>query len=157
MVISHHAAGRGICSIRLFLWQGANWNGFYQNLAAMNQMLSMVAARPDSANYTNAVAMLKVLRAYQAIELSNFYGDIPYSKAGKGLSGSTNDLTVPYDKQQAVYLSCLKDLTWAVNNFNTSSSTQYSFGSSEFLLANNIAPMDKIRQLASFAVCTYHV
>ncbi len=118
---------------------GANWTGFYQNLAAVNQMLAMVASHPDSANYTNAVAMLKVLRAYQAIELSNFYGDIPYSKAGKGLSGSTTDLKVPYDKQQSVYLSCLKDLTWAVNNFNTTSSTQYSFGSNEFLLANNIS------------------
>ncbi|HZY39499.1 MAG TPA: SusD/RagB family nutrient-binding outer membrane lipoprotein, partial [Mucilaginibacter sp.] len=119
--------------------QGANWTGFYQNLAAMNQMFSTMAASPDSATYTNAVAMLKVLRAYQALELSNFYGDIPYSKAGRGLSGSTTDLTVPYDKQQAIYLSCLKDLTWAVNNFNTTSSTQYSFGSSEFLLLNNIA------------------
>ncbi|HVW15895.1 MAG TPA: SusD/RagB family nutrient-binding outer membrane lipoprotein [Mucilaginibacter sp.] len=117
---------------------GANWNGFYQNLAAENQMLSVIAANPDSANYTNAKAMLKVLRAYQAIELSNFYGDIPYFKAGKGLSGSTTDLNVPYDKQQAIYLSCLKDLTWAVNNFNSSSSSQFSFGSSEFLLANNI-------------------
>src|SRR5258708_3365618 len=96
--------------------QGANWNGFYQNLAAINQMFRIAVANPDSANYTNAIAMLKVLRAYQAIELSNFYGDIPYSKAGKGLSGSTTDLTVPYDKQQTVYLSCLKDLTWAVNN-----------------------------------------
>lgn len=118
--------------------QGANWNGFYQNLAAINQIFSMISARPDSANYTNAIAMLKVLRAYQAIELSNFYGDIPYSKAGRELlTGSVNDLKVPYDKQQAVYLSCLKDLTWAVNNFSTNAN-QFSFGSSEFLLANNI-------------------
>jgi len=117
--------------------QGANWTGFYQNLAADYQLFSMAASSPDSANYINAIAMIKTLRAYQAIELSNFYGDIPYSKAGKGLSGSTTDLTVAYDKQQAVYLSCLNDLTWAVNHFNTSAN-QYSFGSSEFLLANNI-------------------
>lgn len=117
--------------------QGANWSGFYQNLAAANQLFSMAASSPDSATYTNAIAMVKVLRAYQAIELSNFYGDIPYSKAGKGISGSTANLTVPYDKQQAVYLSCLNDLTWAVNHFNTSAN-QFSLGSSEFLLANNI-------------------
>jgi hypothetical protein len=118
--------------------QGANWAGFYSNLAAMNQMLSTMAASPDSATYTNVKAMLLVLRAYQAIELSNFYGALPYSKAGKGLSGSTADLTVPYDTQQDIYISCLKDLTWAVNNLNASSTTQYSFGSSEFLLLNNI-------------------
>jgi hypothetical protein len=115
-----------------------NWAGFYQNLAAVNQMFSMVTAqKADSVNYTNLVAMLKVLRAYQAIRLSNLYGDIPFSKAGQGLSGNTKDLTVPYDKQQVVYLSCLKDLTWAANNFSTNAS-QFSLGGSEFLLANNI-------------------
>ena len=72
---------------------GANWNGFYQNLAAMNQMLNQImTTSSDSATYTNAKAMVKVLRAYQAIELSNFYGAIPYSKAGKVFSGSTADL-----------------------------------------------------------------
>ena len=117
---------------------GANWSGFYQNLANINEMFNMIAANPDSANYVNVKAMLKVLRAYQAIELSNYYGDIPYSKAGEGLSGSVSDLTVPYDKQQAVYISCLNDLTWAVNNFTTSDPNQYSFGGNEFLFKNDI-------------------
>ncbi|SHM60251.1 SusD/RagB family nutrient-binding outer membrane lipoprotein [Mucilaginibacter sp. OK098] len=117
--------------------QGVNWTNFYANLPAMNQMLNTMQKSPDSATYVNAEAMVKVLRAYQAIEVSNFYGDMPYSKAGKAFSGSTTDLTVPYDKQQAIYISCLNDLTWAVNHFNTSGN-QYSFGSGEFLLANNI-------------------
>jgi hypothetical protein len=118
--------------------EGTSWTEFYQNLPAMNQMLGTMASSPDSATYTNAIAMVKVLRAYEAIELSNFYGDMPYSKAGKAFSGSTADLKVSYDKQQAIYLSCLSDLAWAVNHFNTGSN-QFSFGSSEFLLGNNIA------------------
>lgn len=117
--------------------EGTNWTEFYSNLPAMNQMLATMQSSPDSATYINAEAMVKVIRAYQAIELSNLYGDIPYSKAGKAFSGSTADLVVPYDKQQAVYLSCLNDLTWAVNHFNNNAN-QYSFGSSDFLLANNI-------------------
>ncbi len=123
--------------------QGANWSGFYQNLAASYQMFSQITAyHADSVNYTNIKAMVLVLRAYQAIELSNFYGSIPYSKAGKGFSGNTADLKVPYDTQQQVYLSCLKDLTWAVNNFSTSA-TQASFGSGDFLLANDISQWKK--------------
>lgn len=114
--------------------EGQNWGLFYANLPAMNQMLSTMATSPDSATYTNAMAMVKVLRAYEALELSNCYGDMPYSKAGKAFSGSTTDLKVPYDKQQAVYLSCLSDLTWAVNHF-TSNSNQFSFGS-EFLIGS---------------------
>jgi hypothetical protein len=117
--------------------ENQNWQLFYANLPAMNQMLSTMQASPDSATYTNAEGMVKVLRAYEALELSNTYGDMPYSKAGKAFSGSTADLKVPYDKQQAIYLSCLSDLTWAVNHFNTTSTTQFSFGS-EFLLGNNI-------------------
>ena len=118
---------------------GANWSGFYQNLANMNEMLNQIAASGDSAEYTNIKAMVKVLRAYQATELSNFYGDIPYSKAGKAISGDVSDLTVPYDKQQDIYVSCLSDLTWAVNNFTTSDPNQFSFGANEFLLHNDIS------------------
>ena len=120
--------------------ENQNWGLFYANLPAMNQMLSTMQASPDSATYINAEAMVKVLRAYQALELSNTYGDMPYSKAGKAFSGSTADLKVPYDKQQAIYLSCLSDLAWAVNHFNATSTTQFSFGSAEFLFGpgNNI-------------------
>ena len=80
-------------------------------------------------------SMVKVLKAYEALELSNCYGDMPYSKAGKGFSGSTADLTPAYDKQQAIYLSCLSDLTWAVNHFNTNAN-QFSFGSNEFVFGS---------------------
>lgn len=118
--------------------ENQNWSLFYANLPAMNQMLTTMQTSPDSAIYTNAEAMVKVLRAYQALELTNTYGDMPYFKAGKAFSGSTSDLKVPYDKQQAIYLSCLSDLTWAVNHFNASNATQYSFGSAEFLLGGNI-------------------
>jgi hypothetical protein len=120
---------------------GANWNGFYQNLAAINQMLTTMKTSPDSATYVNAEAMVKTLRAYQALELSNLYGDMPYSLAGRAFSGSTANFTVPYDKQQAIYLSCLSDLTWAVNHFNTSAN-QFTFGN-EFLLQNNITQWKK--------------
>jgi len=122
--------------------EGTNWSEFYSNLPAMNQMLTKMQSSPDSATYVNAEAMVKVLRAYQAIELSNLYGDMPYSKAGKAFSGSTADLVVPYDKQQQVYLSCLSDLTWAVNHFNTNGN-QFSFSSNEFLLANDIGQWKK--------------
>jgi len=122
--------------------EGTSWSEFYSNLPAMNQMLNTMSKSPDSATYINAMAMVKVLRAYQAIELTNLYGDIPYSKAGRAFSGSTADLVVPYDKQQQVYLSCLSDLTWAVNHFTTNG-TQFSFGSNEFLLGNDIGQWQK--------------
>src|SRR5438445_10673155 len=41
--------------------EGTSWSEFYANLPAMNQMLNTMAKSPDSATYTNAIAMVKVL------------------------------------------------------------------------------------------------
>lgn len=117
-----------------------DWTSFYHNLSNYVSMMQIIAATPDTTIYTNVKAMVRVLRAYQAIKLSNFYGDMPYSQAGGALYYSaTNDtvLTPVYDSQKSIYLSCLNDLQWAVNNFSTSTS-QYSMGSGEYVLLNNI-------------------
>ncbi|MFI5140195.1 MAG: SusD/RagB family nutrient-binding outer membrane lipoprotein, partial [Sphingobacteriales bacterium] len=120
---------------------GENWNSFYNNLSNYKALMGVIAASKDPAIYTNITAMAKVLKAYQAIKLSNLYGAIPYSEAGKALDYSPNNkgvLTPKYDSQQAVYLSCLTDLQWAVSHLSTTDATQYSMGSSDVLLQNNI-------------------
>ncbi len=117
-----------------------DWSKFYHNLSNYNAMMNLIAAQPDTSIYTNVKAMMKVLKAYQAIKLSNFYGDMPYSQAGKGIdySPSNSDvLTVPYDKQQDIYLDCLADLKWAVDNFTTDPK-QFSLGSNDLVLENSI-------------------
>jgi Starch-binding associating with outer membrane len=115
------------------------WGNYYHNLANYNVYMQLIAASPDSALYANVKAMLMVLRAYQTIKVSDFYGDIPFSAAGKVLDRSNNaNLTPSYDKQQSVYVACLKDLETAVNSFNTTDPKQYSLGSNDLVLVNNI-------------------
>ena len=46
---------------------------------------------------------------------------------------------------------CLNDLQWAVNNFRSGSSGQFSMGNQDYVLQNNISAMDRIRQFASLA------
>jgi hypothetical protein len=116
------------------------WTNFYHNLPNYEAMMNLIATFPDTTIYTNVKAMMKVLRGYMAIKLSNFFGDMPYSAAGQAVYYSpTNDtvLTPAYDKQQSIYISVLNDLQWAVDNFSTDAS-QYSLGSSEIVLENNI-------------------
>jgi hypothetical protein len=116
------------------------WSNFYHNLPNYEEMMTEIASLPDTTIYTNVKAMMKVLKGYMAIKLTNYFGDMPYSNAGKSLDYSTSNdtvLTVAYDKHQAIYLSVLNDLQWAVNNFSTAS-TQYSLGSSDYVLKNNI-------------------
>ena len=118
-----------------------DWSKFYHNLSNYNAMMQVIAAQSDTSIYTNVKAMMRVLKAYQAIKLSNFFGDMPYFKAGDGINYSESNssvLTVPYDSQQSIYLACLADLKWAVNNFNASDAKQYSLGSSDLVLLNNI-------------------
>jgi hypothetical protein len=116
-----------------------DWSNFYHNLSNYNAMMGLIAAAPDTTIYTNVKAMMKVLRAYQAIKLSNFFGDMPYSDAGKAIYYGTANYTPTYDKQQSIYLSCLADLEWAVNNFNATDPKQYSLGTGELVLENNIS------------------
>jgi hypothetical protein len=116
------------------------WSNFYHNLPNYESMMSLIAQQPDTTIYTNVKCMMKVLKGYMAIKLTNCFGDMPYSAAGQSLYYSpSNDtvLTPAYDKQQSIYLSVLNDLQWAVDNFSTGS-TQYSLGSNDYVLLNNI-------------------
>jgi hypothetical protein len=115
------------------------WSNFYHNLPNYESMMTLIAQQPDTTIYTNVKAMMKVLKGYMAIKLTNFFGDMPYSAAGQSLYYSpANDtvLTPAYDKQQSIYLSVLNDLKWAVDNFSTSAS-QYAVGN-DLVLENNI-------------------
>lgn len=114
------------------------WSNFYHNLSNFNAYMGVISSNKDSAKYTNVKAMLMVLKAYQAIKVSNFYGDMPYSAAGKAIYYGSDNYKPAYDKQQSVYVSCLNDLKWAVNNLNATDATQYSLGNSDYVLLNNI-------------------
>jgi SusD/RagB-like outer membrane lipoprotein len=116
-----------------------DWSKFYHNLSNYNSMMGVIAASPDTTIYTNVKAIMKVLKAYQAIKLSNFYGDMPYSDAGKAIYYGTSNYTPTYDTQQSIYLSCLADLKWAVDNLNANDTKQYSLGSGDLVLLNNIS------------------
>ena len=100
-----------------------------------NTKILMAKAVTQTSPYYAAIA--KILMAYQLGVTTDLWGDIPYSNALNGANGQTKST---YDKQQAIYLSCLSDLAWAVNHFNATSTTQFSFGSAEFLFGpgNNI-------------------
>ena len=116
----------------------SEWSNFYHNLSNYKAMMNTIAASPDTTIYTNVKAMMKTLKAYEAIKLSNFYGDMPYSLAGNAINHQPADYSPSYDKQQSIYLSCLNDLQWAVNNFNASDPKQLSFGNGDLVLQNNI-------------------
>ena len=86
-----------------------NWQRFYRSVIRNTyDVINTTKNLPARANLYN---MARILQSYGYLVLTDTYGDIPYSEAGKGY---TDQLTLPkYDAQQAVYAGIIKELTEA--------------------------------------------
>ena len=82
----------------------AHWVGFYTGpLADYNQILTQSATSP------NLVGPALVMRAFTVETMTDFWGDIPFSEAGKG----SENFTPKYDTQKSIYDSLFASLTKA--------------------------------------------
>ena len=87
----------------------ATWQRYYRSV--IRNTYDVIATTKDPAR-TNLVNMAKILQSYAFLVLTDTYGDIPYTEAGKGY---TDQKVYPkYDKQQAIYAGIIKDISDAV-------------------------------------------
>lgn len=88
----------------------ANWTNTFQNVIKYtSDVISYTADDPARANLYN---MTRIIRQYGFMVLTDTYGNIPYSEAGKGY---TDQVFLPvYDTQQAVYDGIISEVTAAV-------------------------------------------
>ena len=85
------------------------WQRYYRSV--IRNTYDVIATTKDPSR-TNLVNMAKILQSYAFLVLTDTYGDIPYTEAGKGY---TDQKVYPkYDKQQAVYAGIIKDISDAV-------------------------------------------
>ena len=113
------------------------WQNYYSMLANSKLIDTLVSKDANKAKMVNIIAMNKTLRAYKTMDVSESFGDMPYSEAGFAIYG-TAYYKPKYDKQEDIYKSCISDLKWAIDNFTTDAS-QVSLGSAETLLKNDIS------------------
>lgn len=79
--------------------EGGNpWDIFYVNLRDVQTVLDLSTSSPVAAVYEGPA---RIMKAYFAMQLTDLYGDVPYSEAFKGRSGNVNPV---YDTQQSIYL-----------------------------------------------------
>lgn len=72
----------------------------------------------DDAKKVNINSVLRVYRVYLMSIITDIYGDVPYSEAGKGfIEGKYNP---KYDKQEDIYNDFFLELTAAVANLDAS-------------------------------------
>lgn len=87
----------------------AIWQRYFRSV--IRNTYDVIATTKDPSR-TNLVNMAKILQSYAFLVLTDTYGDIPYTEAGKGY---TDQMVYPkYDKQQAVYAGIIKDVSDAV-------------------------------------------
>ncbi len=118
------------------------WSNYYTTMADYRLLENRITTATNPASMNNLYAMLKTIMAYKTFKTTNFFGDMPYSKAGYAPLNGASSYKAAYDKQSDIYTAILTDLKWAVDNLKQDAS-QYSVGSYETLLQNDIAMWTK--------------
>lgn len=89
--------------------------------------------------YTNMRNAARIIRAFSFARLTDFYGNVPYSEANKGIEG----IFFPkYDSQDAIYTDLLKELDEASAALSTSNPDE-GFAAADFIYKGDIAKWKK--------------
>lgn len=120
---------------RYILAQGVDeiWSSYFlmlKNVRWLENELANSMVKTD-----NVRACLNILLAYRTLRTADYFGDMPFTKAGKGAEGGDN-FRVAYDKHQDIYKTCLDLLKSAAEGFKTDAD-QMSLGSGDVLFKND--------------------
>ncbi len=96
--------------------------------AQINEIGEVIKAVKDDATKVNLYAVARIWRVFCYSRLTDLYGDIPYSEAGKGYNESL--FQPAYDAQKDIYADLLKELDESAKALSTTGS---NFGSSDLI------------------------
>jgi len=115
---------------------------FFQEAYAnsVNQINEVLRAT-TAANDINKNATARIWKVYIMHRITDLYGDVPYSEAGKGFPDLI--FTPKYDAQSAIYANMLSELEASVKALDA---TKPTFGAADLIYAGNI---DKWKKFAN--------
>lgn len=96
------------------------WSNYYQALAHIRDIerrIEELEATQDPETLKNLKAMVKIIAAYRTFRVTDLFGDMPFSNAGRGFEG-LEYLRPEFDSQESIYKSLLDDLKWAAENID---------------------------------------
>lgn len=132
----------------------AVWDNYYYALANIRDIEKRLEEKsstdPEICNKVKA--QLIVLKAFKTFKVTDYFGDIPYSEAGKIWYNTTetSNKKPKFDSQESIYKSLLRELVWArdiLNNGNTTTAmgnNYYSLEAYDVLYHNDYAKWGKI-------------
>ncbi|MGM0460416.1 MAG: SusD/RagB family nutrient-binding outer membrane lipoprotein [Bacteroidota bacterium] len=92
----------------------AHWGTHYPN--SVKTIEDLIAQVQDEPDWINLYAQARILRVFIYHRITDLYGDIPYSEAGKGfIEGNTSPV---YDPQEEIYTDMIDELTQAVSDLS---------------------------------------
>jgi hypothetical protein len=102
------------------------WNNYYLSLANIRELEYRFDEQGSSPELNNMKAMLKIVKALKTFKVTDIFGDMPYSQAGRGFQ-SLELLRPAYDSQEEIYISLLEDLKWCDENIADTAVTNEPF------------------------------
>ena len=95
------------------------WSDYYLMLSNIRELERRFDAydeeQGDTAVCDKVRAQLNVLKAYQTFKVTDIFGDMPYSQAGRIWENASSQATMKpeWDSQESIYKSLLKELEWS--------------------------------------------
>ena len=95
------------------------WTNYYLMLSNIRELEKRFDAyceeQADDAICDKARAQLNILKAYQTFKLSDVFGDMPYSQAGRIWENPSSQATMKpeWDTQESIYKTLLEELVWS--------------------------------------------
>lgn len=126
------------------------WSNYYSALSNIreieNRLDSYCAEQGDEQVCDKVRAQLAILKAYKTFKVTDIFGDMPYTEAGRIWEGADNQnyMKPKWDKQEDIYKSLLKELEWSrdllqKDTVATMSGNEFYKLPYEVLLSNNYA------------------
>jgi hypothetical protein len=105
------------------------WSDYYLMLANIRELEKRFDAygeeQADPAICDKVRAQLNILKAYQTFKVSDIFGDMPYSQAGRIWENASSQTTMKpeWDTQESIYKTLLEELVWSRDMLHSDSAT----------------------------------
>ena len=124
------------------------WSDYYLMLANIRELEKRFdeygMEQGDTAVCDKVRAQLNILKAYQTFKVTDIFGDMPYSQAGRIWENASSQATMKpeWDTQESIYKSLLEELVWSRNvlfadSITTNSGNEYYRLPYDVLLSND--------------------
>ncbi len=116
------------------------WQSYY---ATTLKDLNVIRQKGIDENFPNAQAVAEILMAWNYHQMTDLWGDIPFSEALKGLEADPENriITPRYDTQEDIYNGILELLEAAVNRIDHGGRT---VGSADLIFDGNMSQWEKL-------------